>query len=323
MCAPKPPCYRSRDGGCVLPRLGILVAGALLASTVLLCADGWVGARAESPTPVRTTVPVGSSRITATYTFKGTPFIHVTGPITFARVDGEGCDTGGPDVVYTAITDSIPWPWRDRSPCNELGAHVRICDSPSTSSLCSHEFVYNGEDVSVEFPVEGYFPVITLATAHFVHEGVPQTVTVTGWLYQVGSSVCSSAFGSALSIRRAVIREVAHIWPISSACSPVGADVDVLFNTVELGDIVGTFKWNGGSVDFDVDTGAFLQTPTPVPTPTSAPTATPTPAELPQTGGPPSSRERAHTIEVTAVGFVFAMASAIYVRRAVARRRRS
>lgn len=155
-------------------------------------------------------------------------------------------------------------------------------------------FIYTGEDVTVNMPLD--FPGATLAIAHFVHEGVPQTVTVTNWLITAGGYVCSvpsSAVGPPLP---AQVSEVAHLWPTVSACSPAGEEVSVHFRTIEFGELTASFKWNGGDVDYDVDTSSFLQTPTPSAKPTPSPTfsatpqasVSPTPAQLPQSGGPPA-----------------------------------
>jgi hypothetical protein len=71
--------------------------------------------------------------------------------------------------------------------------------------------------------------------------------------------------------------------------------VHVTFNTAEFGDLHATFQWNSGDVNYDVDTGAFLQTATPSPSPPAtaqpAPTlsASATPARLPRSGGAPQN----------------------------------
>ncbi len=285
-----------------LPKfLAILVFCAVLACAVAISAGAHTRAQADTatptpspPAPTPTAVPALTSGIKVTYTIRGIPSIVVTGHLHIAFVNGDTrCAVLATDIVYEALSDGTPWPWglSGRNPpiCNQPGVSVRIC---RTLTSCSDEFTYTGADVSVNLPVTGLPADTPLAIAHFVHEGVSQTVSVTGWLFESGGYLCS--FGGK-PLLPAVVSEVAHIWPTISQCSPPGQDVHVTFNTAEFGDLHATFQWNSGDVNYDVDTGAFLQTPTPSPTATPGPTlsatpqasVSPTPAQLPQSGGPP------------------------------------
>jgi hypothetical protein len=228
------------------------------------------------------------------YTFRGIPIIILTGSLHVAFVNGDTrCGVNVFDRVYEALTDGTPWPWgypgSNPPLCNQPGVSVRVCHS---ATACSDEFTYTGADVSVNFPVSDLPADAPLAIAHFVHEGDSQTVSLTGWLFETGGYRCSSGGRPLLP---AVVSEVAHTWPTISQCSPPGQDVHVTFNTAEFGDLHATFQWNSGDVNYDVDTGAFPQTPTPSPSPPAtaqpAPTASasPTPAQLPRSGGAPTS----------------------------------
>lgn len=268
--------------GPALRRSAILVACVLLASAVLFCADGWTGARAESPTPRPTAAPY-SSKIAVTYTYRGLPVITLVTPLQLAYIDGSKvCGRGVSHITYETIVSVTLWPWGSNPPCNEVGASVRVCEAPE--QFCSNEFVYTGEDAGVELPIQDLPADIPLATARFVHDGVPQTVTITAWLFLAGGQVCAAS--SSLT-DPAVVSVVA--WGIASKCVPSG-DVHVRFTTVELGDLEATFEWNGDDVGYDVDTGTFLQTPSPSPKVTPSvtiPSETASPAQLPKSGGRP------------------------------------
>lgn len=268
----------------------------LVFSAVLACAavisPGGVGqvlADTATPTTPPATVPANSSKITATYTYHGVPLITLVNPLHLAVVNGTDCGRPVLDISYAAISDEATWPWHDYSPCNQLGVTTQVCDLPSR---CSDDFTYVGHDVRVSVPV-GEIPAATLATAHFVHNAVPQTVTLTAWRFDAGGQVCSAGPGVAVA---ATVRDVAIPWP-PARCATAGKDVGVVFTTAELGDLRASFQWIGGNADYDVDTGAFLRTPTPSPTATPGPTlsaipqasVSPTPAQLPQSGGPPPS----------------------------------
>ena len=287
-----------------------IIAVALAAIGVLLFSGQGSATRADTPTPTPiyvepesastaptpTAVPPFTSRITVMYTFRGIPIIILTGHLRVAYVNGDTkCNVLVTDRVYEALTDGTLWPWdRSSNPlCRQPGVSVRVCTGLTN---CSAEFTYTGADVSgVDLPVTGLPADTPLAIAHFVHEGVSQTVTITEWLFESGGYVCSSGGGRP----PALVSQVAHIWPTVSQCSPPGQDVNVTFTTVEFGDLHATFQWTSGDVNYDVDTGAFLPTPTPSPSPPPSPTASPTssapspaasptPALLPEAGGPPA-----------------------------------
>lgn len=285
----------------------VRLLGVLLLALVAVLPTGApppASADTAAPTPTPATVPARSSKITATYTYRGIPIIMIVNPLHYAYVNGTDCGVAVAAISYAAISDETAWPWHNYRPCNQLGVTTRVCDMPSR---CSDEFTYNGQDVRVNVPV-GEIPNLTRATAHFVHDSVPQTVAVTRWRFEAGGRVCSSGPGVAVA---ATVRDLAIPWPVTRCATP-GEDVSVVFTTAEAGDLHASFQWNGGDVDYDVDIGAFLQTPTPSPTPTPAPIETPTPASsprvitpspglLPQTGGPPQE-EHSPILEIP-VGF--------------------
>jgi hypothetical protein len=230
------------------------------------------------------------------YTFRGIPVITGTQALGSAIVNGDTiCGQLTFLVPYEAIVDITGWPFdRPANPplCNQPNVTVKVCPLPT---LCSDEFTYTGDDVSVNLslPVDEYPANVTVAIAHFVHDGVPQTVTITAWLFESGGYPCSF---KSRPVPPAVVSEVAHIWPTIDQCSPPGQDVHVTFKTAEFGELHATFQWTNGDVNYDVDTGAFGPTPTPSPSPPATPPvtpspvapATPTPARLPQSGGAPA-----------------------------------
>jgi hypothetical protein len=95
-----------------------------------------------------------------------------------------------------------------------------------------------------------------------------------------------------------VVSAITRWWPTNKkpACMTPGVEVDARFTTEELGDLRGSFTWTGESVEYEVDTGVSLATPTTTPMP-SAPTPEPTlqatppavPSQLPRSGGSPIS----------------------------------
>lgn len=279
-----------------LPKfLPIFIFCAVLACAAVISPGGHGQAQADTgtPTPTPETVPLYSSTITVTYTYRGTPFLTAANPLSEAFINGEeDCGVQVSGVTYLAIQSSTVWPWQNYPPCNEVGLRVRLCDRPS---LCSDEFTYNGLDVHVDIPYPE-IPGASLARAHFEHEGVPQTVTVTSWSFESGVQLCNGDPALGVLIPPATVSDVGFLWP-PAPCTVQGQEVHVRFATAEFGALTGSFQWNGDDVDYDVATGAFLQTPTPSPTPSStasvvpsnSPTTGATPANLPLTGGPPSA----------------------------------
>lgn len=233
-------------------------------------------------------MPPQSSRITVTYTYQGLPTITVAQSLRVAYVEGEICEAGGLEVVYETIVNETLWPWRDFEPCNSLGVRVRVCHS---LSICSDEFTYTGEDVSVSLPVDEIAGV-TLATARFLRDGIPQNVSILGWKYEVNGRVCSAGPTSAVFVPPAKVSVVTRFWPSGPGCD--AQHVQVHFNTVEFGVLDASFEWDGASVEFDVETGASAQTTSPTPVSIGpGRTPVPTPAGLPPSGGPaPGSPSR-------------------------------
>lgn len=254
------------------------------------------------------------------YTFRGIPIITVTVPISFAYVNGDTeCGERTFSVVYEAVADGTSWPFGPRTnpaPCRQTGVSVRVCTGPAPAA-CSDEFTYSGVDVSVRIPIPAdSYPDVSLAIAHFVHDGVPQMVSITHWYFESGGYPCSYK-SQVLPLPAAVVSEVAHIWPTIHECSPPGQDVHVTFDTLEFGELHATFQWTGGDVNYDVDTGASLPTPSPSPGPTPPPSpsttaqapptptasATSTPAALPQSGGPPAGKAQLSCTAIAAAVF--------------------
>ena len=244
--------------------------------------------RALTPPPAPTPTPVSPSKsiITVTHTYDGIPVIWVAQTLSLAYIGDETCSAGGPQIVFEAIALEASWPWRDYPPCNLVGVPIRICES---ELVCSDEFTYTGEDVSVNLQV-AETELVTLATARFVHAGEEQAASVTGWRYEAGGMVCSAGPTSAIRVPPAKVPALTRFWPPHPVCG--AQHVEVYFNTIEFGILHASFEWKGISLEYDVETGGFL-TPSVSPSPSSSPSSTgdgnngATPAELPRSGGRP------------------------------------
>lgn len=238
-------------------------------------------------------MPAGSTRITFQYTYAGVPVITNAGRFNVAYVDGQLCGllTTQDVISFAAIWHRTGWPWPPGTgippECSAAPATVRVCEGPT---YCSPEFLYEGHDVLVDWPIDDrydQFPDVTIAVARFIHEGLPQTVTVRSWLYVSDGATCATGgVGSSGSNPPATVRELGILLAPQTTCGP---NFDVTFNTVEFGDFHGSFVWQGEDLHYDVDTGAFAQTPTPSagPSPTLTASATVSPAALPDSGGAP------------------------------------
>jgi hypothetical protein len=281
--------YNEAAGGYNLPKL-------LLPSLAIWAvALGFVlHSSGHAQQPAATTVPVNSTRITVEYTYDGVPVIVPgVGPLSAAYVDGDYCSATVQQVAYEAIWNQTAWPWSEYpgqpAECSQAPVSVRICHGPDLG--CSHEFVFEGDDVIVESSfLENVFPDASLAIAHFVHAGVPQTVSVTGWQFTAGGHVCGAGPTSAVYVPPAVVSVVGRLWSAGPGCDT--PEIEVHFNTLEFGELEGSFLWEGGTVHYDVDTGAFAPTPSPSPTPSLSPTPalvqtvepTISPVQLPRSG---------------------------------------
>jgi len=236
---------------------------------VLACGTIFCGERTSAASdPAQTIVPVGSTRITAAYTYGGIPLIApAVTPLSVAYVDGQFCSQVVQAVVYEAIWNGTAWPWNppspSQTPCNWTPATIRICEAPALG--CAPEFVYRGEDRIIESPLDQAIPNRRLAVANFTHKGIPQTVSVTGWIFTVGDRVCGAGGTSSLYVPPAIISSVGRFWPPSPACDET--QVTVRFNTLEFGELEGSFEWTGETIHYNVETGGFTSTPSPVPTP--------------------------------------------------------
>jgi hypothetical protein len=297
-------------------RLRVLLIGvAILFATATIHQS-----HAASPTPTTTPVPVHHSQFTVTYTYHGVPIVTATQPLLMARVNGSRvCDAGGLDEIYDTIMAWPPkWPWKSGAPCDQIGASIQLCDSPQT---CSKEFVYTGEDQAIDSPRDDLIPDAPIVIAHFVHEGVPQTVSISSWSYRAGSTNCVAKRGS-FPAPHAKVSLLGDIWYVSPMCSAVGTRIDVTFTTDELGDLRSSFVWSGASLDFDVDTGVLLQTATPSPslsanaTLSAQPTSSIaiTPVTLPKTGGAASGTNNSSTMALAVVLLLTSLAGFVIAR---------
>lgn len=139
----------------------------------------WSGARAETPTPTPATAPADASALTIHNLHNGVPYIGgqlSSRPINISYVDGHECNR----LALQAVTPlglliETRWPWYGGYPCGAIGVPAQVC-----IDLFGHcaDFVYEGTDVSVDFDWAPLRPGPTV-TAHFVHDGSPQPVTIT------------------------------------------------------------------------------------------------------------------------------------------------
>ncbi len=266
--------------------LALLVLTAV-AAVALVRAPGAAGE------PAPTTVPEGSTKITVQYTYRGVPVIATASQLSLAYADGQTCSllTTQRVVSFPAIWNHTGWPWPSsyaEGACQLAPATVRICEVPSH---CSPEFPYEGGDILVSWPIDALyepFPDARIAVARFIHQGLPQTVTVQGWLFESGATTCTSGvLGSSASNPPAAVRELGIVMASASKCA--GQTQVVTFNTVEFGELHGSFVWQGEDLHYNIDTGAFAQTPSPGPSPTLTPSPAVSPAALPDAGGTPES----------------------------------
>jgi hypothetical protein len=274
-------------------------------------------------TATPTTVPKYSAKIAVHYTYRGIPAIALAEPIGRATVDGVGCVTNTNAVVFESIVGQTVWPWRDGPPCNVANSAVRLCIFVTE---CSEEFVFDGSDEEVELRLPEKptsEPGHSFVVGHFVHDGVPQTVSITAWKFVVGNFVCSIGWIDSGGSLPAVVSEIGRTWPTSPQCESTGSPVNVTFTTQELGDLEGTFVWDGSDVDYEIETGAFLQTATPAVTSSVSPSAAATPGSLPQAGGSPGSRGAAELVGLVGFGLLLFMVSVRWVRRGAHGRRHS
>jgi hypothetical protein len=186
-------------------------------------------------------------------------------PLGNARVAGQSCSAGAATWVYEVIVDSLPWPWKTRAPCNHTGVPVQLCID-ADGSLCTDEFVFTGDDVTVDMEwseLEG-FPDPPTISANFVHEAQPQLVTLLNWSFHTANTSCGG--GQTTPV---VLSSVTRWWPLSTheGCADPPLDIVGRFETEELGELEGAFTWNGGDIVLEVETGVSLSTPTPSPFP--------------------------------------------------------
>jgi hypothetical protein len=131
-----------------------------------------------------------------------------------------------------------------------------------------------------------------------------------------GATCTSGGVGSSVANPPASVHELGILLHPQTTCGP---NLDVTFNTVEFGDLRGSFVWQGEDLHYDVDTDAFLQTPTPSPglSPTLTASATVSPAALPDSGGAPGHTGSSLALLAGAalLGVGLATGAALSVRR--------
>ncbi len=242
-----------------------------------------------------------------------------------AIVDGERCSVKVTADVLQTVVHWTSWPWYDYPPCNLTGVPATICYGLWTS--CSEEFIFNGDDVTVDIDWALDGPDPPTVTARFEHAGREQPVTLLAWWFRAGAVDCGQG-----DTEPVTLSSVTAWWPLKSAeaCSVPGTDILVSVLTEEFGELEGSFQWASEDVTFAVDTGILLSTPTaspsaspttPTPPATDAPSpagTTPTPAGLPEAGGPPGSAFRPNAVVLVVFGAVSAVivAAAGTMRRA-------
>jgi hypothetical protein len=241
------------------------------------------------PPPTPTPAPAYSSRITIHSLLRGVPLLGAPLPgsaLSGAIVDGWDCGR----MVLAVIGEAGPvivagWPWHDYAPCNEVGVPVKIC--VSSDQTCTEGFIFQGHDMDVDMNWPE-IPYLHTVTAHFVRNGVPQSVTLTGWSIDAGvtfnGQVVSCSSGTTPPV---ILSDVITPWYGGQYC---GGDVHARFTTAEFGELSGTFNWVGNAdVDYDVVVPAASPSTSQSPVPTAVPTMAPvTPAALPSAGGPPA-----------------------------------
>lgn len=294
------------------------VLAAIVVALLVCVSTGSAGeTSAESvtsvPTPWPTAPGTASSTITLRHLYRGVPVVvFVDHRFSRGIVDGRVCGWGHSADVQgvAAIVSEVWWPWSENAPCNWLGLPAHIC---SGANNCSEEFVFEGEDLTVDFNWrEDSFGGAPFATAHFRQDGAPVQVTITNFDLGQGDDPCLSASWPAFwpDTPPATLSDLSH--DIGAICLEAGA-VRAKFTTVEFGELEATFTWNGGDVSYDVIIPSAL-TPTPVPTPTA------TPAALPRAGGSPTNGVTPASAMI--IGAIALFAGALILSRRYATRTR-
>lgn len=292
---------------------GIVALIVLIAAYVFLQAP----ASAETPTPTQgPTADERSTTITVRNVWKGVPLVGTylsSGGIGEAYVAGHLCG----DVVTAAVTPvgiafGVSWPfptaWNEY-PCNAIGLPVRLCNA----NLCTEEFIYQGEDATVDFEWSGQLPstpTIPTVTGHFLRNGETTAVTVTAARVIGENGACRGSDNPPI-----IISEIR--WLNSNEPGGPCRSVTATFTTVEYGVLEASIDIPAG-VDFDyyieVPAVPSAATPTAATTPTAAATPTATPASLPVAGGSPSSGG-ATAIALGALGLVLMGSGAFLLKR--------
>ena len=296
----------------------VLVAGALLGSG----SSGPASASETSPTPG--TAPRGSAIVTVRYTLDGVPLATNVGRLPFATVDGHECFRAVFFDIFETIVQMVFWPWSDDPPCNATGVPVRMCQS-SRATLCTQEFIFEGEDVMVDMERDDHPPGLSdypAVMVNFGHDGVAQPVTLLWWHF--GSPSVDCGVGGVEF--PATVSSFVRVWPTvpREECKTLGLDLTATFDTEEFGVLQASFQWQGEDVTLEIDTGSLLSTPTPTPTPapTGAPTAGPTPTgtpgpvSLPEAGGPPPGGGTSmRALGLTFLGVLVAVTVTVFLAR--------
>jgi hypothetical protein len=233
-----------------------------------LISAGAGGAKADTPTP--TPVP-GSPAILVEHFFRGVPLIADTPSLSIADANGELCTVTGGTRSREGIRSRVVWPYDGDPACAGNTTPARVC---VTAALCSDQLTSSGQDQVAEFNWPEA-PDQHVVTAHFVHNGVPQSATITGWNFEVSGRICSSGGIYSFSPATAV-SDLGRFWPPprSANCATSGEEVDVSFSTIEFGRLTGSFQWNGADIEYQVETGTSPPPPTPTPAPVRSATIT-------------------------------------------------
>jgi len=294
---------------------------AVVFAITLVCAMLAGGHASSANLTTSTPTPVPRANITIRHTLDGVPFIAESSLPDTAYVGDSECGFPHvPEFSAERIVDIVEWPWVE---CSTSREPIRICipAALTVGPFCTNPFLFTGDDVAVDlaWPASAWNPLPTV-TAHFVRDGQPVSVTILGWWFSTGDTICDTHITpprtSPPVVTTAVVTS-AYIIPRSASvaeCSQIGTKRIARFTTQEFGDVEGTFDYAGADVTFDVEVSpAASVTPSPSPPPS------PSPGSLPHTGGQPG-RNR---IPVAAVaGCLVALAGVAMLAGARAGRKR-
>jgi hypothetical protein len=284
----------------------LVVAAITFAFSCAMLANG----RDSSANPIISSpTPIPQAHITIRHMLDGVPFIAPADGPWNARVGDSECGImHGNAIGFDRLVDVIDWPWSTCATGNPVSFCYRI-------ELCSDEFFFDGNDATIDMPwPRSAFLGVPIITAHFAHNGQPQSVTVTAWSFSTDGETCDS--GTTTPV---LTNALTALWWGGDVCGQPASQGRAQFTTQEFGDIAATFTWQGADLTFDIDTGALI-TPTPSPSPvtTTSPNPSATPAKLPSAGGP----RTATGVPIVGIGAVIALLGAATVACAWTGRKR-